>query len=146
MIPSPAEMLTDLATRITSHLGPALYSNFSQADAGLISTLMTVLAQDYERAVSNRILDIEEMCEIFTKCPEQAPAANQRKAFAKQTPKSLHLVDVTDLHRQGFEILIDLHAWSEGSPQDVIQQSINRDIWALLRRHSERNKFELPIN
>jgi len=146
MIPNPAEILTDLATRISSHLVPAIYSNFSQADAGLISMLMTVLAQDYERAVANRILDIEEMCEIFAKCPERAPAATQRNSFASQTPKTLHLVDITDLHRQGFEILIDLHAWSEGSPQDNTQQSINRDIWALLRRHSERNKFELPTN
>ncbi|MEM9621613.1 MAG: hypothetical protein AAF993_08195 [Pseudomonadota bacterium] len=138
MIDEPAQTLSDLAQRLATRLLPDLQTTYSQADAALISGLMLGLAQDYERAVDNRMRDINEINEIFRSLGNEVPGAVERSAFMDQAPSSLHLTDVNTLHAQGMELLIQLHAWAESA-----DDTLNRQIWQLLHRHCERNRFDI---
>ncbi len=139
MIPAPGKTLADLALRIMTDLAPELGSNFAQADAGLITGLLLTMAQDYERAVDNRLQDLAEMRALFADLDANVPGADARRAFLEKTPASFTVSDVTKLHAEGFERLIELHAWAEAESSEL-----DAAIWQFLRAHSERNKFDLP--
>ena len=148
MIPVPSKSLTDIAVRIATHLTPAIQTNYGQADGNLISALLLTMAQDYERAVYNRMQDIEEIKQLCAQCLPQfteqsdstdLPDRQALSAFIDRQPDSLMLAHVTECHAQAFELLISLHSWAEEH-----NETVNLGIWQLLRRHSERNKFDIP--
>ncbi len=146
MIPYPAKTLTDLAVRIATDIAPATNNNFAAADSGLITGLLLSMAQDYERAVYNPMADIEEikaLCEDILALPAADSAALQAlpecREFLDAESASLMLSDVTALHARGLELLISIHSWAEEHHADI-----NLAVWQLLRRHSERNKFDTP--
>ena len=148
MIPVPSKSLTDIAVRIATHLVPAIQTNYGQADGNLITALLLTMAQDYERAVYNRMQDIEEIKQLCAQCLQQftepsdstdLPTREVLSAFIDSQPDSLMLAHVTEYHAQAFELLISLHRWAEEH-----NEAVNLGIWQLLRRHSERNKFDIP--
>jgi hypothetical protein len=99
------------------------------------------LAQDYERAIYNRMTDIEEIQQLFRavlKRKAPYPHADVLAAVGEEKPQSLYLQDVDQCHAEYFQQLIALHAWAEQNSDELNQQ-----IWLLLRRHSERNKFDV---
>ena len=141
MINQPGTQLRDLAIRIASHVLPDITTPYGQADAGLISGLLMALAQDYERAAYNRVTDIDEIKQLFKGALpslQEHPDQLDMAAFTNATPDSLLLSDLDRYHAGGFELLIKLHSWAESHDSDL-----NHEIWALLRRHSERNKFDI---
>ena len=140
MIPEPSQTLADLAQRIATHILPELSSEFAQADAGMILSMLLTLSQDYERAIDARMQDISEMRDLFATLPEQYPDTRRCQDYIDQAPSSLHLPDVNALHGEGLRLLIDVHAWAERH-----DDSTNAAVWALLRRHSERHKFDLAM-
>ena len=139
MIPAPGKTLSDLALRIATDLMPALNTNFTQADAGLITGLLLTMAQDYERAVDNRMQDMLEINALFAELRPDVPGHEARQTYLAKAPASYHLHDVTALHAEAFEHLIEVHAWAEDN-----DLAVSDTIWQLLRAHSERNKFDLP--
>jgi len=141
MINQPGTQLRDLAVRIATHVLPDMASAYGQADAGLISGLLMALAQDFERAAFNRMTDIEEIQQLFKvtlEAGQNIPATQAMAAFSDAAPASLHLRDLDQLHASGFELLIELHTWAEAN-----DAQLDHAIWSLLRRHSERNKFDV---
>lgn len=141
MITKPGTQLRDLAVRIASHVLPDVSSAYGQADAGLISGLLMSLAQDYERAAYNRVADIEEMQKLFRTILDSNadyPHGDALAAVSEEKPQTLHLHDIDQCHAKYFDQLITLHAWAEQNSDELNQQ-----IWSLLRRHSERNKFDV---
>jgi len=146
VIPSPSQSLTDLAVRIATHLMPEITSNYAQADSGLISGLLLTFAQDFERTIYNRMTDIDEikaLCLKLRELPEGKreglPPQVDLDEFIAQTPPTLMLADVNAVHAQALELLIGIHCWAERDNPDI-----DLEVWRLLRRHSERNKFEVP--
>ena len=147
MIPFPAKTLTDLAVRIVTDIAPATSNNFAQADSGLITGLLLTIAQDYERAVHSPMADIDEikaLCGELLELPEaEREGFNELaacRALQEAQPASLMLSDVTALHAQALNLLIDIHSWAE-----LHHESMNLKVWQLLRRHSERHKFDVPM-
>ena len=146
MIPYPGKTIADLALRIATDIAPATNSNFAQADSGLITGLLLAVAQDYERAVFNPMADIDEirvLCQQIIELPEadreKFTAMPACEAFVDAQPRSLMLADVTALHAQALNLLIDIHTWAEEH-----HDNLNLEVWRLLRRHSERHKFDIP--
>jgi len=146
MIPVPGKTLTDIALRVATSLAPAASNNYAAADAGIITGLLLTLAQDYERSIDSPMQDIAEiklLCAELLSLPEDtledfdgAPAC---LSFIDVQPASFKLADVTTLHAQALKLLIDIHTWAE-----LHDEGINLQVWQLLRRHSERNKFDIP--
>ncbi|TNF87879.1 MAG: hypothetical protein EP301_05960 [Gammaproteobacteria bacterium] len=137
MIPRPHQALNDLAGRIGTRVLPELSDPFTMADTGLISLLMSLLGQELEHGVANRMADGEALKQLFAEAPGKAPGADARTAFIDSQPTSLILTDVTAWLDQGLTLLIALHAWAEESDDDL-----NRRIWSFLADHTERHKFD----
>lgn len=143
MIPQSGRALTDLAVKLATDLAPAMSTEYGAANAGLMSLLLLALAQEQERAVAVRMTDIEEMVALFTTAQRQhteAAGAAARAAWCEQQPKSLMLSDVDRFHGRGFELLIGLHVVAETEAD----AELDRAIWDLLARHTERHRFDLP--
>jgi hypothetical protein len=133
--------LADLGAKLASGIAPDTSTRFAMANTGMIAMLLTTLSQDVERAVANRMTDIEEMKALFGSLelgaadPVQAAA---RAAFCAREPMSLKLTDVEALHGEGMRLLIALHAWAEES-----DDALNLRIWDFLVRHTERHRLDL---
>jgi hypothetical protein len=140
MIPQPSKSLTDLALKLATAIAPETTSRFAMSNTGMISMLMLALAQDSERAVANRMADIDDMKALFqSEAAGAAPGADLRAAYCSRAPDGLLLSQMDTFHGEGFEVLIELHAWAE-----LHDPRLNDAIWGFLRTHTERNKFELP--
>ena len=138
MIPRARQALNDLAGRLGSRVIPELGDPFTQADTGLISLLLSLLGEELEQGVANRIADGEALKVLFADAPEDAPGADRRAAFSASEPDALTLSAVTAWLDQGLELLIELHAWAEG-----VDDALDRRIWAFLVEHTERHKFDI---
>ncbi|XOV84468.1 MAG: hypothetical protein ACFHXK_04990 [bacterium] len=141
MINQPGAQLRDLAVRVATHVLPDVASAYGQADAGLISGLLMSLAQDFERAAFNRMTDINEIQDLVKAAlagGRGLPDPQKARTLADAAPASLHLRDLDELHARAFTYLIVLHAWAE-----THDAALNQAIWALLRRHTERNRFDV---
>jgi hypothetical protein len=138
MIPRARQALNDLAGRLGTRVIPELADPFAQADTGLISLLMSLLGEELEKGVANRIADGDALKALFAASPETAPSADQRAAFCASEPVDLTLTAVTAWLDQGLELLIELHAWAEEH-----DDKLDRRIWTFLVEHTERHKFDI---
>ncbi len=138
MIPRAQQAINDLAGRLGARVIPELSDPFSQADTGLISLLLSLLGEELEKGVANRLADAEALKTLFADASEAAPEAAGRAAFIDSQPDSLTLSAVTDWLDQGLALLIELHAWAEDADADL-----DRRIWSFLAEHTERHKFDL---
>ena len=138
MIPNARAALNDLAGRLGSRVIPELTDPFTQADTGLVSLLMSLLGEELEHGVANRLADGEGLKQVFSEAPATAPGRREREAFAASQPADMTLSTVTDWLDQGLALLIDLHAWAETDDDEL-----NQRIWAFLVEHTDRHKFDL---
>jgi hypothetical protein len=139
VIPRLSQGLADLATKLATAIAPETTSRFAMANTGMISMLLTALAQDAERAVANRMTDIEEMKALFGESgAPAAEGADARADFGTRQPASLRVSDVDALHAEGLQLLIRLHEWAEAN-----DEALNRQIWDFLVRHTERHRLDV---
>jgi hypothetical protein len=142
VIPHPSKALADLAAKLAQSIAPETTSSFAMANTGLISMLMLAMAQDSDRAVANRVADIEDMKRIFAKAAADhpdAPGAAVRANFCMSSPTGLRVSELDPFHAEGLAALIDLHAWAE-----THAPPLSYAIWDFLVAHTERNRFDLP--
>ena len=140
MITTPGKALGDLAMKLAMSVAPETSSAYVMANAGMIAVLLQAIGQDSERAVANRLQDIAEIKVLFTlitDMEDEAPNPGAREAFLERVPPSMHLSDVTMVHAEGLNLLIELHAWAEANNAEL-----NQSIWTFLLNHTERDKFE----
>jgi len=133
VIPEPGRALTDLAMRLLFNVAPQTANTFAAADAGLVGQLVMTLGQEFERAVSTRMQDIDQMKALL----RNAPLTADRESFLDQQPASLHLRDVNAVHDAGMRLISAWHAEVE-----TTDDQLNRRIWSFLRDHSERHRFD----
>lgn len=133
MIPEPGRALADLAMRLLLNVAPQTANTFAAADAGLVGQLVMTLGQEFERAIATRVQDIDDLKVLL----RDAPPSPERLAFLSQSPASLYLRDVNVVHDTGMRLLSAWHAEVEGT-----DDALNRRIWAFLRAHSERHRFD----
>ncbi len=107
MIVTPGKALGDLAMKLALSVAPETTSAYAMANAGMISVLLVAISQDSERAIANRLADIEEIKAIFAQA-DDAPDPSRRVTFSSRAPDSLHLSDVMTYHAEGLNLLIEL--------------------------------------
>ena len=120
-------------------VAPETSSAYVMANAETIALLLRAISQDSERAVANRMADIEEIKTLLTlvKNADSAPNSSELDSFLSRSPESLHLKDVMIHHAKGFDLLIELHTWAEDH-----DAKFDEAIWTFLLNHTEREKFE----
>ena len=93
--------------KLALSVAPETTSAYVMANAGMIATLMQAISQDSERAVANRLTDIDEIKELFAITSQRAdvPNTSARDSFMSREPASLHLKDVTAHHAEGLNLL-----------------------------------------
>jgi len=141
VIPRLSQGIADLAGKLATAIAPETASRFAMANTGMISMLLMALAQDAERAVANRVTDIEEMKALCAAAGDDASGPGDgaaRASFCARQPASLRLSDLDTLHAEGLRLLIDLHAWAEAHDEDL-----NAQIWDFLLRHTERHQLDV---
>ena len=136
MIPIPSQALMDLAGRIGGRILPELQDAYAIADAGIITMLLGMLARELESGVARRLADGDDLKSLFAEATH-APGKEARAAFSASAPAGLTLTEVNAWLDGGLRLLIDLHAWAE--TEDA---SLDRAIWSLLDRHTERHRFD----
>ncbi|MBX3705856.1 MAG: hypothetical protein KF911_04405 [Pseudomonadales bacterium] len=142
MIPQPARALADLAVKLAQSIAPEAGSAYAMANTGLISMLLLAMAQDQDRAVANRVADIEDLKALFAAAAAahpDAPQAGRRAAFQTGPLPGLRLSELDPWHAEGLAALIELHAWA-----DANDPALSLRIWDFLVSHTERNRFDLP--
>lgn len=137
MIPRARQALADLAGRLGGRIAPAVSDPYAAVDSGLVSMLMTMLAEELEAGVATRVADAEALKVLFLTA-EAAPEAAARAAFNASEPASLTLTDVSAWLDGGMRLLIDLHQWAEAN-----DAALNGRIWAFLAEHTERHAFPI---
>ena len=137
MIPDPGSALRDLAGRMAMNIAPEVATAYGAADAGIITMLLIMLADETEAGIDRAMQDADDLRSLFQTAGE-APRAAERQAFADSAPASLRHTDVSAWLDRGLELLIELHAWAEANDPDL-----DGRIWDLLHRHTERHRFDL---
>lgn len=138
MIPRLSQGLADLAAKLATAIAPETNSRFAMANTGMISMLLMALAQDADRAVANRMADIDDLKALFDSGAREAGGEDARAGFIARQPASLRISDIDALHADGLRLLIELHAWAEANDDDL-----NRQIWDFLLRHTERHRLDV---
>ncbi|MEM8768426.1 MAG: hypothetical protein AAGE43_13325 [Pseudomonadota bacterium] len=137
MIPRARQALADLAGRLGGRIAPTVSDPYAAVDSGLVSMLMTMLAEELEAGVAKRLTDGEALKALFQSAAA-APDAAARSAFTASVPSSLTLTEVSAWLDGGMTLLIDLHEWAEAN-----DAAMNREIWAFLAEHTTRHAFPL---
>jgi len=140
MIPRPDKALTDIAVKLAMSIAPQIGASYHAANAGMISMLLLALAQDADRAVANRLADVEELKALFERAlaDPQAPGADRLRAFCESEPPGWLLSQLSVWHDTGMALLIELHVWAESQHPEL-----DRSIWDFLYHHTERNRFDV---
>ena len=139
MIPRISQALADLAAKLAGDIAPETSSRFAFAGTSMIAMLLGALSRDAERAVANRMADVDAIKRLFEGLGAEADPqrAAAREAFATRSPASLALADVDTLHADGMQLVIALHAWAEEH-----DPALDRALWQLLLDHTERNRLD----
>ena len=147
MRPNAPQTIGAVIQRLATHTMPALGDEYAAADVGLVAMLLTACAREAESGVHNRMVDLEEMQDLFADAaaledlPEELAGAVQQAKSLK--PQTLRLSDVASAHDTATQNLIDLHAWVELQPGSAHTQ-LNESIWRYLARSAERHVLEAP--
>jgi hypothetical protein len=146
MIPHTSKAVTFLAQRLLTHVLPDARTTFGAADAALLSLLVEMVGQDFERAAEARIDDLREMRTIFTTARalgglDAALAARIDAACAREI-SDLRIAALDAAHAAHCRALIDLHAWIE-TLDGADAARLDREIWAHLERHAERHRYDV---
>ncbi|MBT6585050.1 MAG: hypothetical protein HON77_12160 [Gammaproteobacteria bacterium] len=135
MIPHADGALRMLSQRLMTQLLPDLKSLYSLSDGALIGLLINAIADETAEGIQRRLDDIGEMKIIFA--AGEALLSSRDKQDINTELSSYRLADVNDHHDALTRILVSLHQKTE----DNDNETLNRAIWAYLRRHSQRHKI-----
>ena len=144
MIPNPDRALMAIALKMATSLVPEIGSSYHAANAGMMSMLLLALSQDADRAVANRLADVDALKALFKQAlanPQaaaQLPAADRYRAFCDSKCPGWLLSQISAWHDTGMALLIELHAWAEDE-----DPALDRAIWDFLLDHTERNRFDV---
>lgn len=149
MIPDTPQAIGFLAQRLLTHVLPELKTNFATADVALLTTLLTMVGQDFDRAAQVRLQDIQEMRALFARAAELPELQQRHEALARASAKpldDLRVQSLDDLHGEHAQLLIDLHRRSEtlrdASPA---ARRLDEAIWAYYERHAERHRYDVAF-
>jgi uncharacterized protein YicC (UPF0701 family) len=148
MIPHTPAAIGGIAQRLMTNVLPDLRTNYGVADIGLISALLAMVAQDFERAAEARLADIREMRDIFSDAADllhaEKIAAHLRDA-CELPLHDLHISKLDEVHALHSQLLIDVHARVEQLADSRAAAQVNLRIWEHLTRHVERHRYDIAF-
>lgn len=150
MIPKGSEAIRHLAARVGLDLIPKAGDAYTATDLGLITVLMGLIAQDYDRAADVLVFEHAALKPILQDAAAQLDdpdlKARIAEALSADTP-SLKVSDLTARSDVTLKLLIDLHAAieaAEGGGADWAR-AVNGEIWRFLEAHVAAHAYETAL-
>lgn len=144
MRPEVSLVLEEHAKRLAEKIVPQL-TGFDANSVAMISFMLTMAAEEFERAASRRVEENEAIRAIFRAAADTVaePAlASRLRALAETADKDLRVsrLEVSNNELRG--ALSDLHAHVESLKGEGARK-INDMIWSELRRSVDRRRVTL---
>jgi hypothetical protein len=146
MKPEADQILNQSALQLLVNVGPLLAGGYPQGTVSLVSLLMMMVAQEYERGADIRVVENAEMRRLFA---ELAPLLNDALLTAKllagsaAQETSLRISVLNEENGTLRRLLIELQAQIEALPGAEARQA-ERRIWQVLKASAERRLVRAP--
>jgi hypothetical protein len=145
MIPHTQKAIAFLAQRLLTHVLPEQRTNFGVADVALLSVLLEMVAQDFERAAHARLEDVREMRGIFAEAHRlelpDALVARMDDAGSRDL-SDVRIARLDEVHALHSAVLIELHSRIE-SISGAEAARLDCLVWEHLERHAERHGYDV---
>jgi len=148
MIPRGSEAIGHLITRIATDLIPQAPNAYAATDLGYFTILLSMVAQDYERAADVFVTEDAEISAILRKAAgvlEDRALQTRIAETLDNKAASLRLSDLTARSDMLLKLLIDVHAAVEAAEAAGAgwAPALNADIWRFLEAHVARQAYDV---
>ena len=145
MKPDAPKLLEIIAGKLLFEIAPSVQPSYRQSSVGLTGMLLTMVKEEWERAVARRVEENDALRGIFGRAAPRvtdAPLRGRLEAAARGKDESL-LVSKLDAGNDSLRaLLIDLHAYVE-SQDAPWARAVDDEIWRELVASTERRRFSL---
>ncbi len=145
MKPDAPKLLEIIAGKLLFEIAPSVQPSYRQSSVALTGMLLTMVKEEWERAVARRVEENEILRALFGRAAGQVGDAGLRgrlEAAAREKEASL-LVSRLDASNDSLRaLLIDLHAHVE-THDAPWARALDDEIWRELRASTERRRFSL---
>lgn len=149
MIPKPSESLAHIGMRIMTDLIPKASDDYAAADLVFLTTMISMVGQDFERFADVHVRERGQMCDIFRRAMDHLPDALQARtrAVLDLPPTSLLASDLNARADVTTRLLIDIHAWVEelSGKGDAWAFEMDRAIWTVLDHYAENRAYKVAL-
>jgi hypothetical protein len=147
MIPRGSQGVDNLATRIAIDLIPKAADAYMMADLGMLSGLVRMVGQDFDRAAEVLTTDVEAARAIFREAEPHIADEDLKQRVADalaSRPESLAIPALNARADVAMRVLIDLHAAVEaaGDAGDAWATALDRTIWAFLDDYVAKRVYD----
>lgn len=146
MKPEADTILNLSAAQMISTLAPALPSGYAQGSASILSILMMLSAQEYERGAHIRHTENQNMRALFAKLAANVSnpdLCKQTEAAAKTKDDVLTISALNTANYELRRLLIALQIHFE-SEESKPSQHARREIWKVLKAGADARALVLP--
>ena len=147
MIPNGAVGVGLLASPVIASLIAKAPDAYTAADIGLLTALVDMVRQDYDRAAAVHVADQREIAAIFEVASAEGVDAGLKARMAAAAARNSASLKVSDLAVRTdalMAVLIDLHAAVEVAADGGAGWAVALDarIWDFLDAHVGRHAYE----
>ena len=145
MKPDVPKLLEIIAGKLLFEIAPAVQPSYRQSSVGLTGMLLTMVREEWDRAVARRVEENSAMRGLFAGAAKNVaePALRARhESAASDSEKSLLVSEVDKKNDSLRALLIDLHAHVE-SVDAPWARTLDAEIWRELVASTERRRFSL---
>lgn len=146
MIPGASQAIGRLSTCVAQDLVPKAPEAYMATDLALLSGLLSLIGQDYERAADVLVSERQAIAGLLSQSRERMadPGLVARlDAAAAQEAKSLRVSDLADRGDAMLRALIDVHAAVEAAEAagEAWAGPLNLAIWAFLETFAANRAY-----
>jgi hypothetical protein len=147
VIPKGSAGIDHLATRMVTGLLPKAADAYMGADIGLLSALVRLVAQDYDRAADVLMSDIEAAVAIFREAAPDIADQDLKRRMAEAAawrPRSLRIGALSAHADRVLRVLIDLHAAVEAAADHGAEwaPALDRTIWGFVDDYVAKRAYD----
>jgi len=143
MKPEADQILGLSAFQLLGTLAPLLPNAYAQGTASLISFMMMLSAQEYERAADIRAKENADMRALFARAAPKLRDAELRSKLQEAAHEAESSLEISALNAANYKLrrlLIALHEHADREGD----RAASKDVWALLKRLADRRFLKVP--
>ncbi len=145
MKPDVPEVLGQLAQTLIADLGPKIGEPYGQSSAAVIGMLLTVAAEEWDRAAARRVEENATLRALFREAAATVEGQRLRRRLEKAAEAADPGLRIGELARENEtlrSLLVDLHAHVE-SLSGGAARALEERIWEELRASTERRALSI---